>query len=52
MPIKAALTALALTLVPTLGLAMGCNSEKRAQSCAEGMSWDAQSQSCVKQVTG
>ncbi|WP_198952228.1 hypothetical protein [Phaeobacter sp. 22II1-1F12B] len=52
MPIKAALTALALTLVPTLGLALGCSSEKRAQSCAEGTSWDTETQSCVKQVTG
>ena len=52
MPLKIALTALTLTLVPTLALAAGCGHEKQAQSCAEGMMWDAATNSCVKQVTG
>ncbi|WP_171054042.1 hypothetical protein [Arenibacterium halophilum] len=51
MPLKIALTALSLTLAPTLALAAGCG-QKQAQSCAEGMMWDAASKSCVKQVTG
>lgn len=48
MTLKTFLSALALTVVPTLTLAMGCSDHsQQAMSCASGMTWDAQSQSCV-----
>lgn len=53
MTIKTALAALALTFIPAFGFAMGCSDRShQAQSCATGSVWDAESKSCVKQVTG
>ncbi len=53
MIIKASLAALALTILPTLTLAMGCpGREQQAQSCITGSIWDSATQSCVKQITG
>ena len=53
MTIKTALAALALTLVPMMGFAMGGCSDhnEQAQSCAAGHTWDTATNSCVKQVT-
>lgn len=50
MTIKTLSVALALTLTPALGLAMGCNYGKheQAMSCAAGTVYDAESQTCVK----
>lgn len=41
--------ALALTLAPTLSLAMGCNQGKstQAMSCAAGTSYDADAKACL-----
>ena len=49
MKLKIALTATALMLAPTLGLAMGCNSGKheQAMSCAAGSSYDSATQTCL-----
>lgn len=50
MKTKTVLVALALTLAPTLSLAMGCNygkSEKQAMSCADGTTYDTATNSCV-----
>ena len=50
MKTKTVLVALALTLAPTLSLAMGCHygkHEQQAMSCADGTVYDAASKSCV-----
>lgn len=49
MKTKTILVTLALTLAPTLGLAMGCNygKEQQAMSCAAGTTYDADTNSCV-----
>ena len=50
MTTKTLTVALALTLAPTLSLAMGCNygaHEKQAMSCAAGTTFDTTSNSCV-----
>ena len=50
MKTKTVLVALALTLAPTLGLAMGCNygkHEQQAMSCAPGSTYDAATNTCV-----
>ena len=50
MTTKTVLVALALTLAPTLSLAMGCNygkHEQQAMSCADGTVYDADTKSCV-----
>ncbi|WP_299614095.1 hypothetical protein [uncultured Tateyamaria sp.] len=50
MKTKTVMVALALTLAPTLTLAMGCNygtKDKQAMSCAAGTTYDANSNSCV-----
>ena len=50
MTTKTLAVALALTLAPTLGLAMGCNydkAEQQAMSCASGTTYDADTNSCV-----
>lgn len=41
--------ALALTLAPTISLAMGCNSSKstQAMSCAAGTTYDADAKACL-----
>lgn len=51
MKMKIALSAAALMLLPTLGMAMGCNHSKQAMSCAEGSTYDAESHSCVATTT-
>lgn len=50
---KTALAALVLVTVPTLSFAM-CSWESKSEtaaSCAEGMVWDAGSQTCVTATT-
>ncbi len=49
MKTKTMLVAVALTLAPTLSLAMGCNHSKQQQamSCAEGSVYDAEKGTCV-----
>ena len=49
MKTKTVLVALALTLAPTLSLAMGCNYGKheQAMSCAAGTVYDADTKTCV-----
>ncbi|MEM8655860.1 MAG: carbohydrate-binding module family 14 protein [Pseudomonadota bacterium] len=49
MKTKTVLVALALTLAPTLSLAMGCNygKEQQAMSCATGTVYDADTKTCV-----
>jgi hypothetical protein len=50
MTIKTLAAAVALTLVPALAIAEGCNYEKRVMSCAEGTVFDAVSGTCVTSV--
>lgn len=54
MKMKTILAALALAIAPTLAIAEGCSSRhsEQAMSCGEGTVWDADTQSCVEQVTG
>ncbi|MEX0279710.1 MAG: carbohydrate-binding module family 14 protein [Arenibacterium sp.] len=53
MTIKTAIVALTLTCLPVASFAMGCFDHKvQTQSCAAGTVWDADSRTCVKQVTG
>ena len=49
MTTKTILTAIALTLAPTISLAMGCEhgQHKQAASCASGSSWDSDLGKCV-----
>jgi hypothetical protein len=49
MKIKTFVIAVALTTLPTLSLAMGCNygKEKQAMSCAAGTSFDSASKTCL-----
>lgn len=42
--------ALAFLLLPVTAFAM-CGHEQQAQSCADGMVWDAVQKACVKQVS-
>lgn len=51
MKMKIALSTAALMLLPTLGMAMGCNYDKQAMSCATGTVYDAESHSCVATTT-
>ena len=51
MKLKLALSALALTLVPALSMACPMH-EKQAMSCADGMTYDTASGTCISQVTG
>ena len=54
MTIKTALVAAVLALSPSLAMAMGCqwgDHSEQAMSCAEGMTWDAATETCVEQVT-
>ena len=50
MTFKTAFTALLLTMLPVASFAM-CEHDRQVQSCAEGMVWDIESSSCVKQIT-
>ncbi len=45
--------ALALAALPTLGFAAGCNygQQQASMSCADGLVWDSDKQTCV-QPTG
>ncbi|MEO0401380.1 MAG: adenylosuccinate lyase [Pseudomonadota bacterium] len=50
MTTKTLAVALALTLAPTLSLAMGCNygkHDQQAMSCAAGSTYDADTNTCV-----
>lgn len=49
MKIKTLTLAIALTALPTLALAAGCNygKEKQAMSCAAGTSYDSATHSCL-----
>jgi hypothetical protein len=50
MTTKTLAVALALTLAPTLTLAMGCNygkADKQAMSCAAGTTYDTTSNACL-----
>ncbi len=51
MKMKIALTAATLMLLPSLGMAMGCNHSKQAMSCAAGTVYDADSHTCVATTT-
>ena len=55
MKTKTLLAVLALAVSPTVALAMGCSghakSEDTAMSCAEGTTFDAETQRCVPQTT-
>lgn len=53
MKLKVALTAILMTLASAAIAGPGCGfgHSKQVMSCAEGSVWDAQSQSCVPQVT-
>jgi len=51
---KTLLSALALTVLPSLALAMGCSSYEHTtaqMSCADGTAYDAETGTCVP-VTG
>ena len=56
MKTKTILCALALSLAPTLSLAMGCSDYRTqpvtAMSCADGQVFDAETRTCVEQLTG
>ena len=56
MKTKTILCALALSLAPTLSLAMGCSGATHqpvtAMSCAEGQVFDAETNACVDRLTG
>ena len=51
MTLKIALTAFVLAALPAASFALCPYSHQQAQSCAEGLVWDAESQSCVQQVS-
>jgi hypothetical protein len=51
MDMKVALATATLMLLPSLGMAMGCNYDKQAMSCAAGSVYDAASNSCVATTT-
>ena len=53
MKIKTLAIALALTTLPTLGLAMGCSGSKheQAMSCGEGTSYDSEAGKCLPVTT-
>lgn len=58
MKIKTTLTALVIALAPVTAFAMGCNGadhaaeQQAAISCAEGMTFSAEANTCVADVTG
>lgn len=52
MKTRTLLAALALTVAPTLALAMGCSGhDTTAQSCVAGTVWDGEKGACVPQTT-
>jgi hypothetical protein len=55
MKLKTTFAAIALSLAPTLALAMGCGMDRTttsASQCAVGQVWDQTSNSCITPVTG
>ncbi|MCB1313741.1 MAG: hypothetical protein KDK29_18505 [Sedimentitalea sp.] len=52
MTLKTTLSALALIALPAISFAMCSERGHQAQSCAPGTVWDANTQSCVEQVSG
>jgi hypothetical protein len=51
MKMKIALATATLMLLPSLGMAMGCNHSKQAMSCAAGSVYDADTNTCVATTT-
>lgn len=51
MTVKTTLVALALTVLPAVAFAECSWSKQQAQSCAAGTVWDAETHSCVEQVS-
>ena len=53
MKIKTLLTtfAVAAVMAPSIALAAGCSKDHAGMSCADGMVWDAATQSCVTQTS-
>ena len=53
MKLKFAIAAVVMTFASAAVAGPGCGfgHSKQVMSCAEGLTWDAQSQSCVPQVT-
>lgn len=51
MTFKTILTATALTMASAAGAFAMCADKEHAMSCADGMTYDADSQSCVPQTT-
>lgn len=51
MKIKTAAFALALSILPAIGYANGCNYDRQAMSCAEGTVYDAEAKACVATTT-
>lgn len=51
---KIILATLALTLAPSIALAMGCGGDahKQAASCQIGSTWDGDQGKCVPDATG
>lgn len=54
MKLRMLFAATALAFAPGLAIAQGCgwHSDKTAMSCAEGMTLDPETNTCVKVVTG
>lgn len=57
MKIKLSLAAIAIILSPAAAFAMGCQgadhaSQQATMSCAEGMTFDVEANTCVAEVTG
>ena len=53
MKLKCVFAAIAMTFASAAMAGAGCGHghEKQAMSCADGFTWDAESQSCVSQTT-
>lgn len=49
--IRTAICSVVLALLPTFGLATGCNDGHQAMSCAEGTVWDHAAGACVDRAT-
>ncbi|MWD30045.1 adenylosuccinate lyase [Aquicoccus sp. SCR17] len=52
MTLKTLLAAAVLTLSPVIAGATCSAHKDQAMSCADGLVWDAETSSCVQQVTG
>lgn len=51
MKMTIALSTAALILMPSLSMAAGCGDDKQAMTCATGMVYDADSNSCIATTT-